>query len=419
MLSIALFSLSSVACRAALLRAEIDGPITPVTADFMRRAIDEAARRGDDLLLIRLKTPGGLGVSMQEIVEMILNSTVPVAVYVAPSGAHAASAGFFILLAADVAAMAPGTNTGAAHPVFPFGGDNTILLEKVTNDALANLRSIAKKRRRNSELAEKGVRESVSFTETEAIEGRLIDLVAADENDLLKQIDQMASRPERLRRPLSGQEIVTLEMSLREKLLSTLSNPNLAIILGILGLLGIYVEITHPGMILPGVAGAISLLLALLGLSVLPINYVAVLLVLLAFGLLVAEVKVQGFGVLGVAGSVALVLGLLFLVEAPSPDLGVRLSVALGAALPFALIFVLLLRLVVKSHAARVQTGVDALVGHTGAAMGPVSGDGKVFVDGEIWNAYSSRAIGSDKKVRIVRVDGMKLEVEELGNQNP
>src|SRR2546428_11026356 len=261
--SAAIFALIAVPAQATVLRTEIDGPIGPITAAFIQRSLEEASRQNSSVLLIHLKTPGGLGVSMQDIVEKILNSPVPVVVYVSPSGAHAASAGFFILLAADVAAMAPGTSTGAAHPIFPLGNENKILLDKVTNDALANLRGIAEKRGRNKEMAEKAVRESVAFTEKEALEARLIDVIARDEADLLAQIDRTASLGGgRIHRPLSGQPIDTLEMSFREKLLTALSNPNLAVILGILGLLGIYVEFTHPGLVLPGVVGAIAFLLA-------------------------------------------------------------------------------------------------------------------------------------------------------------
>ncbi len=403
--------------RAAVLRMEIDGPIGPITAEFIQRSLEEASRHNSNLLLIRLKTPGGLGVSMQDIVEKILNSPVPVAVYVAPSGAHAASAGFFILLASDVAAMAPGTSTGAAHPIFPWGNENKVLLDKVTNDALASLRGIAEKRGRNKEMAEKAVRESVAFTEKEALEARLIDVIARDETDLLTQIDRNPSLGGgRIRRPLSSQPIDTLEMSFREKLLNALSNPNLAVILGILGLLGIYVEFTHPGLILPGVVGAIAFLLALLGLSLLPINYIAVMLILLALGLLVAEVKVQSFGVLGVGGAIALVLGILFLVETPNPDLRVRPPVALGVALPFAVIFMVLLRLVIKTHARQVQTGLEVLVGQIGTTRSPVFADGKVFVSGEIWDAYSSNPIEQGKKVRVIRVDNLRLSVEAVGD---
>lgn len=403
-----------VPARAGILRVEIGGPIGPITAEFLRRAVDAAAQHDDALLLVRLNTPGGLGVSMQQIVETILNSPVPVAVYVAPSGARAASAGFFILLAGDVAAMTEGTNAGAAHPVFPFGGENKILLEKATNDAMASLRSIAEKRGRNRELAEKAVSENKSFTEREAVAGKLIDLIAKDEPDLLAQIDRNASLGGgRLRRPLVAQPIETLEMTFRERVLAALSNPNLAVLLGVLGLLGIYIEFTHPGLVLPGVAGTIAFLLALVGFSLLPINYIAVLLIVLALGLLVAEVKVQGFGVLGIGGAIALVLGLLFLVEAPDPAMRVRLSVAIGAALPLALILILLLRLTVRAHRRRVQTGTEVLLGQTGTTRTPVLGSGKVFVSGELWEAFSHKPIEVDRRVRVLRVEGLKLEVEE------
>jgi membrane-bound serine protease (ClpP class) len=405
----------SVGGQAAVLRVELEGVIVPTTASFIKRSLHEAATRNHSLLLIRLKTPGGLGSSMQEIVEGLLNSPVPVAVYVAPSGAHAASAGFFVLLASDIAAMAPGTNTGAAHPIFPIGGENKILMDKVTNDAMASLRSIADKRGRNREAAEKGVRDSISFTEKEALQSGLIDFIAVDERDLFKQIDQRSEIHGRhIRGPLLNQPIEDLEMTVREKVLAAVQNPNLAVVLGILGLLALYAEFTHPGLIVPGVVGALSLLLAMAGFSVLPVNYVAVLLIVLALGLLVAEVKVQGFGILGVGGAIALFLGILFLVESPDPGMRVRPEIALAVSIPFVLIFMFLLRLVLKTHAQRVKTGIEALIGSPGMARSPVAAGGKVFVSGELWDAYSKTPIEQGRRIRVVRVDNLKLEVEEI-----
>ena len=252
-----------------IVKIEVVGAIDPVQAEFIRGAVEHAEEVEAEFLLIRLSTPGGLGISMQEIVQAILNSEVPVVCFVAPPGSHAASAGFFILLAADVAAMAPATNTGAAHPVFPFGVEDEVLLEKVRNDALASLRSIVEQRKRNYELAEKGVTDSKSYTAREALDGSLIDLIAEDEEDLLSQLE--GRRVERLHgevRTLSvgGQTVENLGMTGRQRLLSAIASPNLALLLGVFGLLGLYLEFQSPGLVIPGVAGAICLVLSAAGL---------------------------------------------------------------------------------------------------------------------------------------------------------
>ncbi|GAB4247147.1 MAG: nodulation protein NfeD [Acidobacteriota bacterium] len=404
--------------RADILKIEVDGVIDPITADFIAGAVEEAEAENAEALLLQLSTPGGLGISMQEIVQTILNSRVPVVCYVAPRGAHAASAGFFILLAADVAAMAPGTNTGAAHPVFPFGMENEVMLEKVRNDALASLRSIVQHRRRNYELAEKGVLESKSYTEQEALEGGLIDLVAVDEADLLKQLDgREVTRLDGTVQVLktAGVRVRVHEMSFRERVLSAIADPNFALILGVIGVLGLYFEFTQPGMVVPGVVGGICLLLALLGFSLLPVNLIGLLLILLAIGLFVAEVKVQGFGILGLGGIVAMVLGLLLLVDTPYPELRIGLGLALAVAIPFAVIFIFLLRLVIVSHRRKVTTGETGLVGQLGTAktdVGPQGG--RVFVAGELWRARSRVPIPAGARVRVVQVKGLDMVVERF-----
>ena len=315
-----LLLLSTSVVQAEIVKVEIDGPIDPITSEFITSAIDQAEASNAEFLLIRLATPGGLGISMQEIIQSILNSPVPIVCFVAPQGSRAASAGFFILLSADVAVMAPGTNTGAAHPVFPFGMENKIMLEKVKNDAVAGLRAIVQQRKRNYELAEKGVLESKSYTAQEALEGGLIDLVVDDQKALLvalegKRIQRFSGDSQVL--TTTGQDIRGIEMTFRQKVLSSIANPNVALILGVAGLLGLYLEFSSPGLILPGMLGGISLLLALLGFSLLPVNYIGILLILLALGLFVAEVTVQGFGLLGAGGTVAMLLGILFLVDSP------------------------------------------------------------------------------------------------------
>ena len=413
---VALMVMSLSAVRGEILKVEIDGVIDPITSEFIKSSVEEAAKVNAEFLLIRLQTPGGLGISMQEIVQTILNSKVPIVCYVGPKGAHAASAGFFVLLAADVAAMAPGTNTGAAHPVFPFGMENEVMLEKVKNDALASLRSIVNQRNRNYELAEKGVLESKSYTAQEAVEGNLIDLIGDSEEDLLAKLDgreikRFTGETQVLK--TAGVPVRLLEMGYRERLLSEIADPNFALILGVVGLLGLYFEFTHPGMVVPGVVGGICLLLALLGFSLVPISIIGVLLILLSIGLLVAEVKVQGFGVLGLGGIIAMVLGIIFLIDSPYPELRIDLSIAIAVAIPFAVIFIVLLRLVIRTHQRQVTTGEAGLVGMIGQARSEVGpAGGTVFVAGEIWRAKARTAIPPGSAIRVERARNLDLLVE-------
>ena len=407
-----------VSLQAEILKVEIDGIIDPVTSEFITEAFQEAERSNAEFLLIRLSTPGGLGISMQEIIQQILNSPVPVVCYVSPKGTHAASAGFFLLLASDVAAMAPGTNTGAAHPVFPFGVENEVMLEKVKNDSMASLRTIVELRDRNLEMAEKGVEESKSYTEQEAVKAGLIDLVATDEEDLMKQLHGFkVSRPDGMETVLSteGQSIRLFEMTWRQDLLSSLANPNIAVILGVIGALGLYFEFTSPGMIVPGVIGGICLILAMLGFSFIPINMAGVLLIILAIGLFIAEVKVQGFGILGFGGIISMLLGLLFLVDAPFPDLRIGYAMALAITIPFAIIVVFLLRLALKSHFSHVTTGEAGMVGLTGFAVSKIGPKGgKVKIEGEIWRAKSSEPINPGQEIRVVQATNLDLRVESI-----
>lgn len=408
--------------RGDIVKLDLDGVIDPITADFIEETLRNAEHSGADFLLIRLSTPGGLGVSMQQIIQTILNSKIPVVCYVAPKGAHAASAGFFVLLAADVAAMAPGTNTGAAHPVFPFGSGDKTMLEKVKNDALANLRSIVQQRNRNYDLAAQAVEESKSYTAQEALDGNLIDLIADDQAALLKELNgreitRFTGEHQVLK--TEGVAVRTVEMSFRQRVLSDIADPNFALILGLAGLLGLYFEFTHPGMIVPGVVGGICLLLALLGFSLLPVNLIGVLLIILAIGLFVAEVKVQGFGVLGLGGIVAMILGLIFLIESPYPQLRIDLTIAAAVTIPFALIFIFLLRLVLRTHARKVTTGEAGLVGEIGTAQTEVGPEGgRVFVAGEIWRATSGEPIAVGDRIRVVSARNLDLVVERLSKSN-
>jgi membrane-bound serine protease (ClpP class) len=407
-------------------RISIDGAIDPITAEFMVRSIDRAEAENAEFLLVRLDTPGGFASSMEEIISKMLASKVPVIVYVSPSGAKAASAGFFILLAADVAAMAPGTNTGAAHPLMAIGGfpieggeAGKTLTEKITSNATAFLRSIASKRNRNVEEAEKGVVDSKSFTDSEALEKHLIDLVAPDETELLRRLNgfkvRMFSGQERELKT-SGVQITDYHMTEREKFLSVISQPNLALLLGVAGLVLLYFEFANPGFVAPGVVGGICLLLSILGFSFLPINYVGVLLIMLAIGLFVAEVKVQGFGILGFGGIVAMVIGTLILVDTPDPAMRIGLATAIGVALPFAVIFLILLVAVLKSLTQKVVTGDQGMIGLVGVADSDVHRSGRIKVRGEYWEARSDSPVKAGRPVRVVAINNLTVTVEEISD---
>ena len=316
---------------------DVNGVVHPVTAEIVRGAIDEAHARNAELVLVRLNTPGGLMDAMRETIEAIVSSPVPVATYVAPSGGRAASAGFFILEGGDVAAMAPGTNTGAAHPVAMGGEMDAVMKEKVENDAAAYLRSICDKRGRNSSLAETAVRQSKSYTEREALDQHLIDLVAADDRALLEALEgRTVTRFDGRRQTLhtAGATIVRYQLTLRQRMISAIADPNLALVMLVLGALGIYVEFTSPGLIAPGVVGAILVLLGLSALSVLPINWLGAALLVLAFVLFVLEAKFTSHGILATGGAASMVLGAVLLVNSPLPEMRVHWSTAIALALP-------------------------------------------------------------------------------------
>ncbi len=415
---------SAPLARGEVARIDLNGAIDPVTAEFVIRSIARAESEHAEFLLIRLQTPGGFGSSMEEIIAKMLSSRVPVVVYVTPSGAKAASAGFFILLASDIAAMAPGTNTGAAHPLMAIGGlpvsggeAGKTLTEKITSNSTAFLRSIASKRNRNVTEAEKGVVDSKSFTDTEALNAHLIDFIASDEAELFRKLQgykvRLFSGEERVLNT-QGQNVIDYQMTAREKLLATITQPNLALLLGIAGLLLLYFEFSHPGFIAPGVIGGICVLLSVLGFSFLPINYVGVLLILLAIGLFVAEVKVGGFGVLGIGGLVSMVLGMLILIDSPDPAVRIGLFTALALALPFAAILLILLIALFRSLRQQVATGDQGMVGLVGIADCNISQSGRVKIRGEYWNARSTSPIPSGKAVKVLAVENLTLRVEEV-----
>lgn len=396
----------------------LEDTIQPASLRYLQRGLRQASQEQAAAVLVELNTPGGLLTSLRQMTTAITTSSRPVVVYVTPSGAQAASAGFFLLMAADVAAMAPGTNAGAAHPVGGQGEDlEKTIAEKVTNDAAALIRSLAQQRGRSVEWAEKAVRESVSFTEREALERGLIDIIAQSREELLTKMDQRQVRRfsgnvETL--SLKDPQVVELRPSPGDKLLSAIAHPNIAYLLLLAGILGIYFELSNPGAIFPGVLGGISLLLAFFALSVLPVNYVGVLLILLGIGFFVAEVKVTSYGLLTLAGLICFILGSAMLIDAPIPSLRVGWGVILPTALVVAAVVIFLVARVIQAHRSHPVTGMEGMIGETGVAVSPLNPWGKVFVHGEYWHALAKTAVAEGEAVRVVAVKGSQLEVEPV-----
>ena len=396
---------------------DVDGMVHPVTTEIVSSALDRARQEGAVVVIVRLNTPGGLMDAMRETIEKMVVAPVPVVTYVAPSGGRAASAGFFLLEAGDVTAMAPGTNTGAAHPVAMGGEMDPVMKQKVENDAAAYLRSICTKRGRNSALAETAVRESKSFTEREALDQHLVDLIASSDAELLAALDgRTITRFDgsKVIVHTSGASIEVYQRTLRQRIIAAIADPNIALVLLVLGALGIYVEFSSPGLIAPGVIGAILALLGLSALSVLPINWLGAGLLILALALFVLEAKFTSHGILGIGGAVAMVLGAVILVNGPIPEMRIRWSTAIGLALPFSAITLLLLSLVVSARRHKVETGVEGMIGVTGSAITELSPEGKVMVRGEYWDAVALRPVTAGARVRITAVDKLKLTVEPV-----
>jgi membrane-bound serine protease (ClpP class) len=403
---------------AGILRLDLDDVIHPISAEYVVQGIAQAESEQAVAVVLRLSTPGGLDPSMRQIIEKILASKVPVIVFVGPSGVRAASAGFFILMAGDLAVMAPGTNTGAAHPVSIGGGEpDEVMAKKIENDAAAYLRSFTAKRGRNAAVAEKGVTESKSFTETEALKEGLIDGIASDVDAIVAQFDgktihRFDGSSVILR--IKAEGIRTLTMSLRQRVLAKALNPNIALMLGLIGLMGLYVEFTQPGLILPGVVGGLCLFLALVALNILPVNVLGIAFIIAAVVLFVLEAKVTSYGALAALGIAAMVFGSLILIDSPLPELRVRLSTAIAMTLPFAAITVFLMRLVILAHRSKSVTGEEGLMNETGIALTPIDGEGRVRLHGEIWQASSETPISAGEQVKVLAVDGMKVRVGRL-----
>ena len=400
-----------------VIAVDVDGMVHPVTTSIVGSAIEEARRQHADLVLIRLNTPGGLMEAMRDTISKIVASPVPVVIYVAPGGARAASAGFFLLEAGDVAAMAPGTATGAAHPVVVGTQLDQVMKQKIENDAAAYLRSISERRGHNSALAETAVRESKSFTEREALDNKLIDLTASNERQLLAELDgRKVTRFDGSTTTLhtAGAQVVEYQRTLRERIIAAIADPNIALILLVIGMLGIYVEFSSPGLIAPGVIGAILVLLGLSAISVLPINWVGAALLLLAFILFALEVKIASHGILGAGGALAMVLGAVLLIQSPIPEMRVHWTTAVGLALPFSAITVFLLTIAVRARRNKVLTGIEGMIGRVGRAVTELAPAGKVFVYGEYWDAVAVRPVAAGASVKVTAIDRLQLTVEPV-----
>lgn len=421
LISFALLLVLPLLCHASILKITIAAPIHPVTSEYIRNTIDQAEKENARLIIMTLNTPGGLDTSMREIIERILSSKIPVVAYVSPSGARSASAGFFIGIACDIFVMAPGTNTGAAHPVgVSITGQqmDETMSEKITHDAASYIKSIAEKRGRNSQMAEDAVRKSLSYTEKEASDGGLIELIAKNEQEIIDYFDGRHIKRfdgEEVLLELKGERIIDVPMSARQKFLLTISNPNLAYILLMLGLLGLYFEFSNPGAILPGVIGGICLLIAIFSFQILPINYVGLILILLSIGLFLLEIKIQSYGILSVGGVIAMVIGSIMLIDAPIPELRPSLKFIIPVALGLSLIFAFLIVIAVHAHLKKAITGREGLLGEIGVAQSSLTPEGKVFVHGEIWEAEAPEKIPKGAKVKVVEVlQNLKLKVKKI-----
>jgi len=393
---------------------KMSGSINPAVADFVKKGIDKASGDGVACLILQIDTPGGLAESMREIVMAIFASKVPVISYVAPSGARAASAGVMITIAADIAAMAPGTNIGAAHPVGAGGKEiGGTMSEKVVNDMVAHVKSIAEKRKKNVEWVEKAVRKSISVTESEALKENVIDIVAKDMDDLIRQINGRKIEDKGLLK-LDKVKKTVLEETLRTKILKTISDPNVAYILMMIGLAGLYFELSHPGAVLPGVIGGIAIILAFFAFQTIPVNYAGFLLILLAIIFFIMEMKIASYGLLSVAGIAALLLGSLMLFESDGSDMGLSWKVFIPTLGLISGFFVVVSGLVFKSHLTKPRTGAVGLVGEIGTVKAAIMPEGKVFVHGELWKATSKDPIETGVRVRVLRVVDLVLEVEPV-----
>ena len=402
---------------------DIASSINPVTAAFIQKQVSLANKNNNPAILIQLDTPGGLDSAMREIIQAELQSNIPVIVYVAPQGARAASAGVLITMAADFAAMAPGTNIGAAHPVAvgPGSQANDTMMKKVENDAAAYARSLAQKRGRNADWAEKAVRESVSLSAEEAVDLSVVDMMADNTDQLIRQLNGFKYLREGKVRVFrsDGLTLQPVAMDWHQQILNALSNPNIAYLLMMLGIIGIFFEISQPGVVLPGAIGAIAILLALFAFSSLPVNYVGILLILLAVVLFILEVKVVSYGMLSIGGILAMALGSMMLIDSSEPYLQISRAVIAATVTVSSGFILLAMGMVIRTQRRPVTTGQEGMIGEIGESLEPIHDQGKVFVHGEYWQACSDQPIAAGTKIKIVQLlDGLILKVEAVGHED-
>jgi membrane-bound serine protease (ClpP class) len=404
--------------KAPIYSIEVDAIINPATAKFIVDSIDQATQQGAQCLIIQLDTPGGLMESMRMIVNKILASKIPIIVYVAPGGARAASAGVFITIAAHIAVMAPGTHIGAAHPVTlgAEGKESKTMTEKVVNDAVADIKATAKKRGRNVDWAEQAVRKSVSITDEEALKLKVIDFISPDLQELLTKIDGRVVKFNGVTRTLhtKGVQPQPIQMSWRERLLDIISNPSIAYILLMLGIYGIFFELSSPGAILPGVVGGIFLILAFYALQMLPVNYAGLALIFFGIILFIAEIKVVSHGLLAVGGVISLFLGSIMLFHTPTEYMRISMSVIIPAVLVSAAFFIFAVTKAIKARLSKPTTGMEGLIGEIGTASTPIAPEGKVSIHGEFWNVVSDQPIERGEKVQVIGVENLKLKVKKI-----
>ena len=407
-----------------VLELKLDGVVAPILANYIDEGLTDAANRHAALVLITMDTPGGLSDSMTDIIHHILDSPVPVAVYVSPAGARGASAGFLILLSADIAAMAPGTRAGAATPILMNGWFSMpmdeVLRKKINNDATAFLRSFSEKRERNPKLAETAITEARAFTEKEALDGKMIDVIAVNKDELLRDIngrEVLRFNGSKWKLDLDNYTVTPFHLSARQQFLTRIVQPDALFLLLIIGTLGLYTEFTHPGMVAPGVIGGIAMVLALYAMELLPVNFTGILLIVLAMALFILEAKLTSHGVLLAGGIVAMLLGTVFLIRSPLTPAGVSIGVAVATTLPFAFLTVFLMRLVLKSRKWKTQTGKEELMGEEGVVTMaiPAGGEGMIRVHGELWRAVAGENLAESTRVRVQQVNGLKLKVEAVG----
>jgi membrane-bound serine protease (ClpP class) len=403
----------------------VDGPIHAITAEYAVKALDYAVQQEADAVVFQLQTPGGVSESMRTIISKMIASPVPVLVYVAPSGARGTSAGFYIIVASDLAAMAPGTHIGSAHPVFGQQGedneDTKTMMKKATEDSVAYIKTLAARRGRNVEQAEKAVRDSISFTENEALKLGLIDLVAKDVDELLKntngkEIKRFDGASKKL--DFKDVKIVNFEMTKRQRFLSLLANPNITFLLIGLGMLGLTVELYNPGLIFPGVIGVICLSLFFLSVQIIPVNVAGLVLIALSILLFVLELKIHSYGLLTIGGVLSLALGATMLIDAPIPEMRIAFRVIATIVTLIGLTVAAMMYMVISLHRTRPVTGVQGLLQEIGTAQTDINPEGQIFVHGEIWKAFSQQPISKGEKVRIRSVDGLTLRVEKFPGEN-